>query len=174
SYLLYRDKKHFYPVLIKARGNYLWYLVDGNTLVKVFDICGGAAVSVIGHKNARVILAIKLQLDTGVTYGSPSVFTTIPAIELSNELIKTTNFKMSKVILSGSGSEAMEISLKLARHFFVINGELSRVNIISRANSYHGCTIGALSTSGHTGRKAPYGPLLMKNVHHISDCNPYR
>lgn len=34
--------------------------------------------------------------------------------------------------------------------------------------------MGALSISGHIARRAPYEPLLMKNVHHISSCNPYR
>ncbi|TVY31297.1 putative aminotransferase [Lachnellula occidentalis] len=82
---------------------------------------------------------------------------------------------MAKVYLCGSGSEAVEAALKLCRQiFFVQDPQTRRVNFIARENSYHGVTIGALSISGHIERRAPYLPLLMKNVHHVSSCNPYR
>lgn len=82
---------------------------------------------------------------------------------------------MARVYLTGSGSEAMEATIKLARQYFLEqNKQTSRVNFIAREGSYHGNTIGALSVSGHLARRAPYTPFLMHNVHHISSCNPYR
>lgn len=87
----------------------------------------------------------------------------------------STNGKMSKVYLTGSGSEAMEAAIKLARQYFYDqDNETKRINFIARDGSYHGNTIGALAISGHLERRAPYKPLLMTNVHHISSCNPYR
>ncbi|TVY51741.1 putative aminotransferase [Lachnellula cervina] len=63
----------------------------------------------------------------------------------------------------------------MARQFFFgQDPETPRVNFIARENSYHGVTIGSLSLSHILERRAPYLPLLMKNVHHISSCNPYR
>jgi adenosylmethionine-8-amino-7-oxononanoate aminotransferase len=69
----------------------------------------------------------------------------------------------------------MEATIKLARQFFYErNKNTPRVNFIAREGSYHGNTIGALGISGHVARRAPYKPLLMNNVHHITSCNPYR
>lgn len=69
----------------------------------------------------------------------------------------------------------MEASLKLARQYFIEQDKnTARVNIIAREGSYHGNTLGALSVSGHVGRRAPYIPFLMPNVHHVSACNAYR
>jgi len=69
----------------------------------------------------------------------------------------------------------MEATIKLSRQFFYENDKnTKRVNFIAREGSYHGNTIGALSISGHVGRRAPYLSFLMDNVHHVSACNPYR
>jgi adenosylmethionine-8-amino-7-oxononanoate aminotransferase len=82
---------------------------------------------------------------------------------------------MARVYLTGSGSEAMEAAIKLSRQIYYENNkETPRVNFIARQGSYHGNTMGALAISGYLARRAPYIPLLMKNVHHISSCNPYR
>jgi len=69
----------------------------------------------------------------------------------------------------------MEATIKLSRQYFYENDKnTTRVNFIAREGSYHGNTIGALSVSGHVGRRAPYLSFLMDNVHHVSSCNPYR
>lgn len=69
----------------------------------------------------------------------------------------------------------MEAAIKLSRqYFYEKDKETRRVNFIAREGSYHGNTIGALSISGHVGRRAPYLPFLTKNIHHVSACNVYR
>lgn len=91
------------------------------------------------------------------------------------ELIRGTDNKMGRVYLTGSGSEAMEGAIKIARqYFYEKDPNTSRVNFIAREGSYHGTTLGALSVSGHVFRRAPYLPFLMNNIYHISSCNPYR
>lgn len=76
--------------------------------------------------------------------------------------------------LTGSGSEATEAAIKISRQFFLEKGQQKRVNFISRWESYHGTTLGALALSGHRVRRAPYIPFLMENIHHISPCYTYR
>jgi adenosylmethionine-8-amino-7-oxononanoate aminotransferase len=49
-----------------------------------------------------------------------------------------------------------------------------RVNFIARKQSYHGNTLGSLSVGHHVGRRALYEKILAKNVHHVSQCYPYR
>ena len=70
----------------------------------------------------------------------------------------------------------MEAAVKLARQYFL---ELSpaqpeRTRFISRRQSYHGITLGALAVGGHEYRRAKFEPLLMKNVTRVSPCNTFR
>ena len=82
---------------------------------------------------------------------------------------------MDKVFLTGSGSDATESALKLARqYFFDQDPETPRNIIISRNRSYHGNTLGALSVSEFTSRQTPYEGILLKNVYYVSSCYSYR
>jgi adenosylmethionine-8-amino-7-oxononanoate aminotransferase len=83
---------------------------------------------------------------------------------------------MAKAYLTGSGSDGVEAGLKLVRQYFYDQDpDTERHIIISRKNSYHGNTNGALSVSDFHVRQEPYKPLLMENnVKKISSCNPYR
>lgn len=89
---------------------------------------------------------------------------------------KTTKGEFIKVYLTGSGSDAMEGALKLARQsFFDQDPKTSRKYVISRDHSYHGNTLGALSISEFTSRQAPYKDILLKDiVKHVSSCYTYR
>lgn len=70
----------------------------------------------------------------------------------------------------------MEAAMKLARQYFqeLSPPQPSRYRFIARKESYHGTTLGSLSTSGHVARRALYEPMLMKNISHVSPCNAYR
>lgn len=82
---------------------------------------------------------------------------------------------MRKVVLIGSGSDAMEVAMKMARqYFYELNKKTERVNFITREGSYHGNTLATVGLGGIQSRKAPYLPLLMQNIHTIPSCNPYR
>ena len=77
--------------------------------------------------------------------------------------------------MTGSGSDAVDAALKLARqYFFDQDHETQRKYIISRDRSYHGNTIGGLSVSEFESRQAPYKDILVKNVEHVSSCYDYR
>ncbi|KAH8815787.1 pyridoxal phosphate-dependent transferase [Xylogone sp. PMI_703] len=171
SCLLDRDLHHDFPVVVSGNGSWLT-LKDGRT---IFDATGGAAVSCLGYGNQRVVNAIMSHLSSGTPYLASAFFGHEVVEQLCKELINGTGGEMSKVYLTGSGSEAMEAVVKLSRQYFYENDKnTKRVNFIAREGSYHGSTIGALGMSGHVARRAIYLPFLMDNVHHISSCNPYR
>ena len=134
----------------------------------------GAAVSCLGHNNTRVREAVKAQMDK-VAFAHTSFFTNEPAEELANHLITRApkGTGNGRVMYLGSGSEAMEAALKLARQYYLEKGETARTKIIARKPSYHGNTLGALATGGHEGRRAPFQPLLM-DVDHIDAAYDYR
>ena len=51
----------------------------------------------------------------------------------------------NKVWLCTSGSQANETAIKLARSFHLLKGDGARAQVISRWNSYHGSSLGALA-----------------------------
>jgi len=138
------------------------------------DACGGAAVSCLGHDNFKVREALKVELDN-IAFAHSGFFTNRPAEELAQFLIDRAPIGtgQGRIMYLGSGSEAMEAALKLARQYYLERGELQRSNIIARAPSYHGNTLGALATGGHAGRRRPFKPLLI-NVSHIDAAYEYR
>ena len=57
-------------------------------------------------------------------------------------------------ISSAAAPKAIEAALKMARQYFVENGEPQRRHIIARRQSYHGNTLGALAAGGNAWRRA--------------------
>lgn len=49
-----------------------------------------------------------------------------------------------------------------------------RTKFISRKESYHGTTLGALGVGGHLARRALFEPLLVQTAGRVSACNAYR
>ena len=168
--ILHRNLKVSIPLAVNGNGSVLTDS-DGKTYI---DACGGAAVSCLGHNNANVIQAIPNQLSM-LPYSHSGFFTNEAAENLATYLVQRApcGFGNGKAMFLGSGSEAMEAALKLARQFHLESGQTSRRCIISRDYSYHGNTLGALSISGHKGRRQPFEPLLSE-AHYISPCYAYR
>jgi adenosylmethionine-8-amino-7-oxononanoate aminotransferase len=159
------------PSVVHADGHYL-YTSTGRS---IFDASGGAAVSSIGHNDARVKDAIIAQLDT-VEYTFSPHFTTSVYEKLATYLVDSTNGAMSKVFVTGSGSEAVEACLKMARQYYteLPEPQPQRTRFIARERSYHGNTLGSLGVSGHKARRAIYEPMLSQTVSFVSPCYPYR
>lgn len=170
SHVLHRTLNTKLPAVVGGDGN---FLID-ETGRRYLDACGGAAVSCLGHDNATVRAALKAQLDN-VAFAHTSFFTNAPAEELAEFLINRAPAGTGdgRVMYLGSGSEAMEAALKLARQYHLERGETARTKVIARAPSYHGNTLGALATGGHAGRRTPFQPLLM-DVEHIDAAYEYR
>ena len=163
---------HHPPLLVEsAEGLYL-KLADGR---RIIDASGGAAVACIGHGDQRVQEAVGTQM-AKVSYAHTLHYTNKPGEELAEFLSQSTGGSMSRTFFVGSGSEAMEAALKLARqHFLELHPpQPQRTRFISRQESYHGITLGALSVSGHVARRAIYEPILMQNMSRVSACNTYR
>lgn len=146
------------------------YLVDADGK-RYFDASGGAAVSCLGHSNARVTEAMKAQLDQ-LAFAHTGFFTTEPAEQLAALLVEHAPGDLSRVYFVSGGSEAVEAALKLARQYFLETGQPERRHIIARRQSYHGNTLGALAAGGNALRRAQFEPLLM-GVSHIAPCYEY-
>lgn len=146
------------------------YLIDDKGK-RYFDGSGGAAVSCLGHSNARVQASIKSQVDQ-LAYAHTGFFTSEPAEQLADLLIEHAPGELDRVYFVSGGSEAVESALKLARQYFVERGEPQRTHLIARRQSYHGNTLGALAVGGNGWRREQFSPLLF-DVSHIAPCYEY-
>jgi adenosylmethionine-8-amino-7-oxononanoate aminotransferase len=170
SHVFHRDLNSNLPYVVAGDGN---YLIDDSGK-RYLDACGGAAVSCLGHDHQKVRDAIKAQVDS-LAFAHTGSFTNKPAEDLADHLIAGApeGTGDGRVMFLGSGSEAMEAALKLARQYHLERGDDARAKVIARAPSYHGNTLAALATGGHAGRRAPFAPLLME-VSHIDAAYAYR
>ena len=147
------------------------YILDdqGN---RIFDACGGAAVSCLGHSHPVIKQALKNQIDQ-IAYAHTAFFTTPVLEELAQKLINKAPGTLSNAYILSGGSEAVESAIKLARQYFLEKGDDQRYRIIARRQSYHGNTVGALSAGGNMWRRTPFSPILPEG-HHIAPCYAYR
>ncbi|OAX81458.1 hypothetical protein ACJ72_04197 [Emergomyces africanus] len=165
SAVFHRSLEKSYPTAVKGEGVYLF--TDKGE--RILDGCCGAAVSSVGHGNEEVIEAVVAQAKT-LAFAHSSFFTSDPAEELARVILSKSDDAFSKVTFLGSGSEAVDSALKIARQYHIYNGEPERVNFIGRNDSYHGNTLGALAAGNNTARREPFAPILSSVFHHVSRC----
>ncbi len=168
SNVFYRSPAHRYPTGVRGEGVYL-YDKDGK---QYLDGSGGAAVSCLGHAHPVVVDAIKAQLDK-IAYAHTAFFTNEPQEELAAQLAGRFGEDSARVYFLSGGSEANETAIKIARQYWLAKGETAKHVIISRRQSYHGNTLGALSASGNLARRKIFLPLL-HDWPKIEPCYAYR
>lgn len=168
--LLHRDLNRPPHLVTHASGSRL-HLSDGRTIL---DACGGAAVAIVGHSNPEVITSITAQLQRA-SYVHTMAYTTSPAEDLARCVLSMSDgHNLSRAFFVGSGSEANEAGLKMARQYFVEKGETQRRHFVARRQAYHGNTLGSLAISSNVGRREPYADILMRNVSFVSPAYEYQ
>ena len=168
--LLDADSDHFLhqslsspclDVVTKAEG--IW--IEDLAGRRYMDFHGNSAHH-IGYGHPRLIAALKDQLDD--LPFAPRRFTSQPAIALAAKLGEIAPGSLSKVLFAPSGSDAIEIALKLAR------AKTGRFKTISFWDSFHGAGFGGASVGGEaTFRSGAIGPLLA-GTEHVAPYTCYR
>ena len=147
-------------VMARADGVCYWDVAGKRYL----DALSGIYTVSVGHNNRRVIEAIRRQLDT--LHFSPPMHGTNPvAVQLANLLAELAPGDLSAVKLQCGGSEVTEAAIKLARQYHRLTGSPGKYKIISRYQSWHGSTLGALSASGLKSRKTVNEPMAPGFLH---------
>src|SRR5262249_25527713 len=145
SGVLRRSFHKEFPAALRGEGVYLWDC-NGN---RYLDFSGSAAVNLIGHGVPEVAAAVSEQI-AKLEFAQTSQVTTPVADDYACDLLEFAGekFRGGSVYFTSGGSEAVETALKLARQYQVEVGKKKRYRILSRHQSYHGSTLGALAVSG--------------------------
>ena len=108
-----------------------------------------------------------------MAYAHTSFFTNAPQEELAEKLAERFPADNARIFFLSGGSEANETAIKLARQYWRAQGKNDKHIVVSRNQSYHGNTIGALSISGNPGRQKIFAPIL-HDWPKIDPCYAYR
>ena len=155
-------QKDIAPIAVKhAEGVYL-YDYDGKRYI---DFSSGLMNVNIGHGNQRVTDAVVKQMQE-VSYVTPSCVTKVRG-ELGKKLAEICPGDLNKAFFTLCGATSIENGIKLARLY------TGRHKILTRYQSYHGASYGAMSASGDP-RKLPMDAQQSPNFVHFDLPYLYR
>ena len=151
--------------IVRGKGSLLW---DSNGR-QYIDAIGSLWYCQVGHGRTEIAEAVAAQISTLETYSTFDPFTNEKADELAAKLQSISALPQSRVFLCGSGSEAVDTAMKLARVAQGQAGHPERTIIISRMRGYHGTNYGGTSAQGLPLNKQGFGQLLPEVVQVDSD-----
>ena len=134
------------PVEVTAAGSKV-YGSDGHWYLD----CGGFGVFLLGHCHPVVVAAVREQLRRNPV--ATRLFLNPELAQAAEDLAGITPDGLDYVFLTNSWAEATEVGLKLARL-------AGKRHVIAMHGGFHGKTLGALSVTGRSQYRDPFGPLL--------------
>jgi adenosylmethionine-8-amino-7-oxononanoate aminotransferase len=142
--------------ITRGQGALVWD-ADGREYV---DAMASLWYCAIGHGRRDMADAVAQQITTLEAYSCFDPFTNEPADALAARIADTAPEAGSRVFFAGSGSEAVDTAMKLARLTFQLSGQPDRTVIISRTRGYHGTNYGGTSAQGIAPNRQGWGPLM--------------
>ncbi len=138
--------------IVKAEGIYLF----DETGKKFIDLTSSASVANIGYANEKVIATIKAQLNKLIF--CPPWCISDEAEELSRKLISLFPKHLNTILRVTTGSESVEVALKLAKRY------TKRSKFLSFEHSYHGHTIASMAIGMNDNTKKDFLPLIESDI----------
>lgn len=137
--------------MVRGRGSYLWDEQGRRYL----DFVQGWAVNALGHSPQLVRDAVVAQLDAVLNPGP--AYHNEPSHALAERLAALSGF--DRVFLGGSGAEANEAAVKLARKWGQRN-KAGAFEVITTLDGFHGRTIAMSNATGKPGFADACAPLI--------------
>ncbi|UXI68812.1 aspartate aminotransferase family protein [Tahibacter amnicola] len=149
-------------LMVAADGAY-YTTVEGQRL---FDCLSGLWCSSLGHRDPRIVEAVKAQLDRAdyvpaFQVASPDTF------RLAERIAEVTPENLNRVFFTNSGSEAVDTALKIAIGYHRLRGEASRTRLIGREKGYHGVGLGGITVGGMVANRKMFAPLMVQGADHL-------
>ena len=141
------------PRMVASASGAYYTDVDGR---KIFDGLSGLWCTGLGHGRREIAEAVgkaALNLD----YAPAFQFGHAASFALANKIKELTPAGLDYVFFTGSGSEAADTSLKMARAYWRAKGQASKTRLIGREKGYHGVNFGGISVGGIGGNRKTFG-----------------
>lgn len=134
------------------------YFTDGDGR-KIFDGLSGLWCTGLGHGRAEINEAVARQIAT-LDYAPAFQFGHPGSFALANKIKELTPAGLDYVFFAGSGSEAADTSLKMARAYWRTKGQAGKTRLIGREKGYHGVNFGGISVGGMVGNRKAFGQTI--------------
>ena len=142
---------------VKGEGSWL-FEADGR---RFLDLGSGIAVNALGHAHPKLVEVLSTQAQN---LWHVSNLYKIPQQEKLADLLVEHTFA-DTVFFTNSGTEACELSVKMARKYFYEKDQPERVEIITFDGSFHGRSSAGIAAAGTEKMVKGFGPLLPGFVH---------
>jgi beta-alanine--pyruvate transaminase len=123
---------------------------------RIFDGLSGLWTCGLGHGRREIVEAVSRQVAT-LDYAPPFQFAHPLSFQLAERIVALMPEGLDHVFFCGSGSEAADTSLKMARAYWRLKGKPGKTLLVGRAKGYHGVNFGGISVGGIVGNRKLYG-----------------
>jgi acetylornithine/N-succinyldiaminopimelate aminotransferase len=137
---------------VRGEGSYL-FAEDGK---RYLDFGAGIAVNAFGHANTRLVSALTKQAQT--LWHTSNLYRVPGQESLSKKLVANTF--ADTVFFTNSGTEAIELAIKMARRHHFVGGHPERFHIVSFEGAFHGRTMAAINAGGNEKYLEGFGPRM--------------
>ncbi|NNL34252.1 MAG: aspartate aminotransferase family protein [Silicimonas sp.] len=136
-----------------VRGEGAWLIEEDGR--RFLDLGAGIAVNSLGHAHPALVQAVT---DQASRLWHVSNLYTIPGQQELADRLTEASFA-DTVFFTNSGTEAMELAVKMARKYWYEKGE-DRSEIVAFTGAFHGRSSAAIAASGSEKMTKGFGPLL--------------
>ena len=137
---------------VRGEGSYL-FAEDGK---RYLDFGAGIAVNAFGNANPRLVKALTDQANT--LWHTSNLYRAPGQEKLAAKLVANTF--ADTVFFVNSGTEAIELAIKMARRHHFVAGNPDRHRIITFEGAFHGRSYGAINAGGNEKYLEGFGPRM--------------
>ncbi len=123
---------------------------------RYLDLGAGIGVNALGHANPDLVKALETQAEK---LWHVSNLYQIPQQQALAEALVEQTFA-DTVFFTNSGTEALELAVKMARRYWDAQGKGERSEILTFEGAFHGRSIAAISAAGSQKLTQGFAPLL--------------
>ena len=123
---------------------------------QIFDGLSGLWTCGLGHARPELVEAVSRQVAT-LDYSPAFQFGHPASFQLAEKITQVMPEGLDHVFFVGSGSEAADTSMKIARAYWRLKGQAGKTRFIGRAKGYHGVNFGGISVGGLPANRKMFG-----------------
>jgi beta-alanine--pyruvate transaminase len=123
---------------------------------EILDGLSGLWTCGLGHARPELVDAISRQVAT-LDYSPAFQFGHPASFQLAEKITQVMPSGLDRVFFVGSGSEAADTSMKMARAYWRLKGQAGKTRFIGRAKGYHGVNFGGISVGGLPANRKLFG-----------------
>ena len=146
----------------RGEGPYL-YSTDGR---RFLDFASGIAVTCLGHGHPALVEALTEQAQK--LWHCSNIFTIPGQQEMGEKFVRDTF--ADTVFFGNSGSEAVELGIKMIRKYHHASGNPHKTGIVCMKGAFHGRTLATIFAGGQQSHIEGFGPAV-EGFRHVAFGN---